>query len=449
MTPNEMQNIRAELEEFLDYVTHKMGRTERREALGSYIRGLLLDGERKSMTPIAERVAPTADEVEAVRQRLQQAISVACWDEFEIFRRIALRVEQDLPEVDAFVIDDTGFAKKGRHSVGVHRQYSGTLGRIDNCQVATSLHLASRHGGACIGMRLFIPESWADDPERRAKAGIPEDLEHQTKLKLAVNLIDHALEWGLTPRPVIADAGYGDSTEFRKDLEDRGLEYVLRVSGTAVVWPPGTCPQEPSPKPPGVRGRRRTKWVAPEGVAAVSIARLAESLPSSAFRRITWGEGTRGPQSRRFAFLRVRTAHRHGAGQPPGEEQWLVCEWSFSKGKPTAFYLSNLPKQTPRKQLVYLAKIRWRIERDYQEMKSELGLDHFEGRTWQGFHHHAALVAAAHAFLTLHRAFFSPEEFNFGGERGRRLAAPADLPGFPRAASGSAPADARPLPDMR
>lgn len=443
MTPKELRQLEDSLEDFLGYITDKMGRKERREALSNYVRGLLLDGERKSMVPIAQRLASAPGHSEAIRQQLQQAVTVAKWDESELFRRLALRVEENLPDLDAFVIDDTGFPKKGEHSVGVQRQYSGTLGRIDNCQIATSLHLASEEGGACIGMRLFLPEAWANDPKRRAKAGVPEGVTHRTKLELALEMLDHALEWGLPARPVLADAAYGDSTDFRKGLEERGLPYVLRVSGSAVVWPPGTCPSPPTPKPPGVGGRKRTKWVSPPGVEPVPIGELAKGLPSRRFRHVTWREGTRGPQRRRFAALRVRTAHRHRAGHPPGEEQWLLCEWSYSKKEPTAFYLSNLPKRTTLKRLVYLAKLRWRIERDYQELKGELGLDHFEGRTWRGFHHHVALVAAAHAFLTLQRALFSPEEASLGQQP------EADHPDVSGCASGGPAAHARPLSHVR
>lgn len=432
MTPEQISRVGAELEEFLGYITHQMGRSERREALANYMRGLLLDGERKSMVPIAKRLAAAPGDSEAIRQQLQQAITIANWDEWELFRRLALRVEDKLPGLDAFVIDDTGFPKKGKHSVGVQRQYSGTMGRVDNCQVAASLHLASEAGGACIGMRLFLPEVWANDPRRRTKAGVPEELSHQTKLELGLGMLDRALEWGLAPRPVLADAAYGDSTEFRKGLEERGLHYVLRISGNAVVWPPGTCPSPPPSKAPGTRGRPRTKWVSPEGVEPVSVEELAKSLPARRFRHVEWRHGTRGPQRRRFAVLRIRTAHRHRSGHPPGEVQWLLCEWSYKKKEPTAFYLSNLPAKTTVKRLVYLAKLRWRIERDYQEMKGELGLDHFEGRTWRGFHHHVALVAAAHAFLTLHRVIFSPEDPEAESTASR---ARADHPGIPSVAT--------------
>lgn len=410
MSPDEIGKLEDRLEEFLEYCLQGMGRAERRAALANYLRALLLSGGRKAVQSMARSLCAEDGEVEAMRQRLQQAVAVANWDEREVFRRIAVRMEAELPGVEAFVIDDTGFPKKGRHSVGVQRQYSGTLGRVDNCQVASSLHLASEDGGACIGMKLALPKSWACDPERRAAAGVPDEIEHKTKHQLALDMLDDTLSWGLEPLPVIADAGYGDSVAFRQSLTERGLEYVVRVTGTAIVWPPGACPSPPPAKQVGTRGRPRTKWIAPEGVEPLSIASLAESLPSPQFRTVTWRQGTRGPQRRRFAAIRVRTAHRHCSGHAPSEEQWLLCAWSYKEKKPTAFYLSNLPPNTTRKRLVYLAKLRWRIERDYQEMKSELGLDHFEGRTWRGFHHHVALVAAAHAFLTLTRALFPPQQ---------------------------------------
>lgn len=405
MTPAQLAKVADHLEAFLNYCLAGMGRRERLEALRNYMRGLLLDGERKSMEPIAERLVGDPALVQAMRQRMQEAVSVAQWDEATVFQRIALRIEAVLP-VQAFVLDDTGFPKKGYASVGVQRQYSGTMGRIDNCQVATTLHLASEDGGACIGARLYLPRTWADDSKRRAKARIPDGVQFEEKWRLAIALLDQAIEWGLR-HPVVADAGYGDSSEFRAALVERDLQYVLGISGSAVVWPPGVMPQPPSPKQAGTRGPAQVRW-RDGGAQALSIAELAASLPQAAWHNVTWREGTRGPQSGRFAALRIRTAHRHSLGEPPGDEQWLLCEWPRRASAPTTFYLSNLSSTTLRRRLVYLAKIRWRIERDYQELKGELGLDHFEGRRWGGFHHHIACVAAAHAFLTLERALSPP-----------------------------------------
>jgi SRSO17 transposase len=406
MTPTQLARLGTRLERFIEYCFEGLGRLERRRALGYYLRGLLLDGERKSVEPIAVRLVSSAGEFQGMRQSLLQALSVARWDQGTVFRRIAERVETGLPGVDAMVIDDTGFPKKGYASVGVTRQYSGTLGRIDNCQVATSLHLASEYGGACIGMRLYLPRSWTEDQQQRQRGQIPQDVEFAEKWRIAVALLDDALAWGVRKHVVVADAGYGDAGEFRAALVERGLTYVVGVAGSAVVWPPGIMPSPPN-NPPGKPGRPRTKWKH-KTARPLPIAELARRLPPNAWRKVTWREGTRGPQSSRFAAVRVRTAHRHGAGHPPGHDQWLLCEWPRRAEEPTTFYLSNEPPTASRKRLVYLAKLRWRIERDYQEMKGELGLDHFEGRSWSGFHHHLACVAAAHAFLTLERVLFPP-----------------------------------------
>jgi SRSO17 transposase len=369
----------------------------------------MLDGERKSMVPIAARLSENPDRVEGLRQRLQQAVNVANWDHEELFRRIAIRAESDLPDIEALVIDDTGFPKKGKNSVGVQRQYSGTLGRRDNCQVATSLHLASGFGGVCIGMRLYLPETWADDAERREKAAVPEDVVFKKKWEIALDLIETAIGWKTPYRPVLADSGYGDCGEFRQQLEQWDLEYILGVSGTAVVWPPGQMPTPPLPIQIGDRGRPRSRWTDGDARAA-TMKDFALSLPKDTWQKIRWGEGSRGEQSSRFAASRIRTAHRHVEGAPPGEEQWLLMEWPEAEEGPTKFWLSNMAEEIAMPRLVYLAKLRWRIERDYQEMKGEIGLDHYEGRRWLGFHHHVACVAAAHAFLTLERVYFPPQQ---------------------------------------
>ncbi len=223
MTPTQLRRIRKRLESYVDHCFSGMGRQERREALGHYLQGLLLDGERKSMSPVAARLAQEAGDREAIRQRLQQAVNVAHWDDGELYHRIAKRAEKGLADINAFVIDDTGFPKKGKHSVGVQRQYSGTLGRVDNCQVATSLHLASEQGGVCIGARLFLPESWSEDAARRRKTEIPDDVVHQPKWRIALELLDRALSWDLPSHVVLADAGYGDASDFRQGIRRRDL----------------------------------------------------------------------------------------------------------------------------------------------------------------------------------------------------------------------------------
>lgn len=409
MTPTELKDVQDRLEVFLDYCFGGLGRVERRQALSNYLTGLLLDGERKSMVPIAARLAENPDDTEAIRQRLQQAVNVAKWDHEELFRRVALKTESSMPDMEALTIDDTGFPKKGNHSVGVQRQYSGTLGRRDNCQIATSLHLASSLGGVCIGMRLYLPEIWAEDEERRKKAGVPEAVVFKKKWEIALDLLAKSQEWEVRKRPVLADAAFGDCVEFRHQLEDRNYEYVLGVTGTAVVWPPGQMPNPPLPPQKGDRGKPRSRWT--DGDATVkSMKELALELTEDSWQTVSWGEGSRGVQSSRFTALRIRTAHRHTCGDPPGEEQWMLMEWPEDEDEPTKYWLSNMSEDLEIARLVYLAKLRWRIERDYQEMKGELGLDHYEGRRWSGFHHHVACVAAAHAFLTLDRVLFPPQQ---------------------------------------
>jgi SRSO17 transposase len=408
MKLREIKKLERELDTYIESFFIGLGREERRRALGQYITGLLLDGERKSIEPIAARLVDGADEIEAMRQRLQQAVSVASWSESEVYRRLALRFENELPGVEAFVLDDTGFPKKGTLSVGVARQYSGTLGRTENCQVATSLHLAGQAGSGCIGMRIYLPEEWTSDRERCAEVGVPDDVGFKRKWEIALALIDAALSWRVRKHVVLGDAGYGDCVEFRQELTKRGLTYLLAVQSSQVVWEPGTGPKPPPPRRAGRNGRPPTRYTDGKH-SPVSIETLATKIGRRAYAKVKWREGSRGVQSSYFAALRIRTAHRHAHGEPPGDEQWLLCEWPKNESKPTKFYLCTLPERTSLKRLVRFAKLRWRVERDYQEMKAEVGLDHFEGRTWRGFHHHVALCAVAHGFLALRRALFPPE----------------------------------------
>jgi len=406
MTPSQLKRLDRELGTYVEYLTSEMGRPERRAAMGDYLKGLLLEGERKSVVPMAARMVEDASDLEGLRQRLQRCVK-SSWEDEELYRRIATKLQAELPGIEAFVLDDTGFAKKGVYSVGVARQYSGTLGRTDNCQVAVSLHLAGEQGSGCIGLRLYLPESWTDDHKRCGAAGVPEDLGYEPKWKLALGLIDQALGWDVRPPVTLADSGYGDTTEFRNGLTERGLIYNVAVKGTTVVWRPGVVPQAPKNRP-GKLGRPRTR---PEmgSEQPVRIATLAMELGKKAYRKVSWREGSRGRLGSYFAAVRIRCAHGHAKGAAPGKEQWLLCEWPENEKSPTKFYLSTQSVSCSLKTLVRTAHLRWRVERDYQDMKQEVGLDSYEGRTWRGFHHHAALCAAAHAFLALRRALFPPE----------------------------------------
>jgi len=405
MNRREIERLDRELGGFIDSMIDGMGRPERRRAMGAYITGLLLDGERKSVQPMAARLVDEASEIEAMRQRLQQAVCVSRWSDAEVWMRLAQKLDRELPAIEALVVDDTGFAKKGEHSVGVSRQYSGTLGRIDNCQIAVSVHLAGERGSGCIGMQLFLPEAWASDSERRRTVGIPAEIKFEKKWQIALGLVDQALAAGVRHHMVLADPGYGDATEFRDGLTARGLPYVVGVMGSHSIWQPGIHPVVPESDG---RGRPSTRAVA--DVDPISIDRFATEIGLANYRRVTWREGSRGKQSSRFVARRIRSAERRTKGRPPGDEEWILCEWPDGEPAPTKFYFSSLPASTSLKALVRAARLRWRVERDYQELKQEIGLDHFEGRTWRGFHHHATLCAVAHAFLALQRALFPPEE---------------------------------------
>src|SRR5215203_4888285 len=289
MTPHALKRLDRELTNFVDTLTAGLGRSERRTAMGQYITGLLLDGERKSIEPIAARLVDDAAQIEAMRQRLQQCVVVSTWDEATLFARLAQTLDRELPEVTAFVVDDTGFPKKGRHSVGVARQYSGTLGRTDNCQIATSLHLAGERGSGCIGMRLYLPEHWTTDRARCRAAGVPETITFAPKWQHALDLLDAALAAGVRRHVVLGDAAFGEVTAFREALTTRGLAYVLRAPGTLVVWPPKTRFTVPTRQ--GATGRPRSTRRPTVPAAPLTLAAVAATLRH---RRVTWREGSRG-----------------------------------------------------------------------------------------------------------------------------------------------------------
>jgi SRSO17 transposase len=402
VTPKQLRKLEDKLTDFVDEMTVDLGRPERRRAMGWYVSGLLLDGERKSIQPMAARLVTDDREAEAMRQRLQQCVVVSGWDEEEVRRRLARKVDDELPDIEAFVIDDTGFPKKGKHSVGVHRQYSGTLGRTDNCQVATSLHLVGGSGSAMIGMQLYLPKAWTDDRQRCQRAGVPTEVAFQTKGQIALQLLDRALSWGVRKHVVLMDAGYGDSPDFRDAVRDRGLHHIAAVASNHLVWPPGSHPRLPHKTKK--LGRPRTRY-RDGNLKPRTIEQVAQTLT---YQEVTWQDGSPTNKSAWFAAVRVRSAEGHAKGRPPSEEQWLLCEWLNGQDGPTKFHFSSLPADTSLRKLVRLTRLRWRVERDYQELKGEIGLDHFEGRTWRGFHHHVTLCAVAHAFLALHRALSPP-----------------------------------------
>jgi SRSO17 transposase len=306
--------------------------------------------------------------------------------------------------LQAWIVDDTGFPKKGRHSVGVARQYCGQLGKVDNCQVAVTLSLANDHASLPVACRLYLPEVWADDPVRCAHAGVPADVAFQTKPAIALDQIRAAVAADLPRGLVLSDAGYGNDTRFRDEVSALGLLYALGILSSTRVWPPGLDPQPARGKERPPTRRRRDADNRP-----VSAKDLALSLPNTAFRPMAWREGSKAALSSRFAALRVRPAHRDPRRQTPRPPEWLLIECPAGEDEPSKYWLSTLPADTPLEDLVAAAKGRWRIERDYQELKQELGLGHYEGRGWRGFHHHATLCIAAYGFLVAERSLFPPD----------------------------------------
>ena len=324
----------------------------------------------------------------------------------EQVRHSVLPAMQKHGPVVAWIVDDTGFPKKGKHSVGVARQYCGQVGKQDNCRVAVSLSVATWSSSLPIAYRLYLTKEWAEDSGRREKTEVPEEVEFHTKPAIALDQIRAAVAANLDRGVVLADAAYGINTEFRDGLTELNLQYVMGVQSSMTVWEPG---KQPLPaKPRGTTGRPPRLLQRSTDHQPVSVKQLAVSLPPTAFRQITWREGTDRKLQSRFAAVRVRAAHRDYEQAEPHQEEWLLIEWPRGEKEPTKYWVSTLPPTTKLKALIKMAKHRWIIERDYEELKQELGLGHFEGRNWRGFHHHATLCIAAYGFLVAERNRFSP-----------------------------------------
>jgi SRSO17 transposase len=409
----------------MDGLAKAAGHADRIDPLKSYCKGLLLPGERKSVEPMAARLAP--DNVRRMHQSLHHLVADAPWSDAELLTEVRDQVLPALQKhgpVVAWIVDDTGFPKKGTHSVGVTRQYCGQLGKQDNCQVAVSLSLATWNSSLPMAYRLYLPEEWAQDSQRRQKAGVPEEARFQTKPQIALDQIRQAVEADVPRGTVLADAGYGNDTQFRAAMSGLGLEYVMGVQSSMTVWEPGAGPL-PAKRWKG-QGRPPKLLRRDSQHQPVAVKQLALALPPSAWKEITWREGTEQPLRSRFAALRVRPAHRDYWKAQPHPEEWLLIEWPRGEAEPTKYFLSTLSSQTKLQALVKMAKHRWTIERDYEELKQELGLGHYEGRGWRGFHHHATLCIAAYGFLVAERNRFSPS----ARAGNLRLSAPEPPPDF-------------------
>ena len=397
--------VKERLEAFAgEVLAAAMNRPVQRENGGLYLRGLVEQGARKSLEPIVERLGGDAD-----YQSLQQFVADSPWDPERVVRAVAERV---VPVIgaEAWVLDDTGFPKDGKDSPGVKRQYSGTLGKTGNCQIGVSVHAVGARGTVPLGWALYLPEDWCADEQRRRKAKIPEPVAFKTKPELGVELVERAAGWKVPRAPVLGDHAYGENTWLRDRLERAGCEYVLSIGPKTKVFEQGTTFVVPAKKSGAARGPVRPR---PDRQPE-TIGEMIGRLGAEGAQTVTFRDGPDGdPVTSRFIFARVHAAHgwRENEGwtgwrersEVPPREEWLIAEWPEDHEQPTDYWISNLPVDTEPDRLARLARMRWKMELDYKQLKGELGLDHYEGRSWLGWYHHTALVTAAHGFLTLER----------------------------------------------
>jgi SRSO17 transposase len=397
LTPAELATVRGRLEAFAEDVFASLPRTDQRARGQCYLRGLMLEGRRKSIEPMAARLG------EAHYQALHHFVAVSPWDWGPVRRRLAEVLCAAL-QPTAWVVDDTGFPKDGDHSVGVQRQYSGTLGKTANCQLGVSVNAVTEHASCPLDWRLFLPQRWDEDvmATRRAACHLPERVHHRPKWQLVLDMLDELADWQLSPPVLLADSGYGEVGQFRGGLDARQIPYVVEVRADTSAYPEQV---RPSVAPHKGRGRRPRPRYRDQ---PSSLKELVLATGQQACVELIWRRGSKGLQRGRFLALRVRPAGvtprrlaRAAGGELP--VRWLLAEWPVGKPEPVKYWLANLPETTPVVELVGLARLRWRVEQDYRELKGALGLDHFEGRGWVGWHHHVTLVSVAHGFLTLER----------------------------------------------
>jgi len=389
----------ARLEHYFDLLGSHLKDRRKRESFAMYAMGMLCDGDRKSAEPIAARTSGDPARTAAVHQKLLYFLASSRWDDKAVrlqAARYAIDAVQKREPISTWIIDDTGFLKQGKHSVGVQRQYTGSAGKIANCQIGVSLAVATSSEQIALDFELYLPESWIGDAERRREAKVPSDLEFKTKGQLALEMVRRAKENGIPGSLILADSAYGESTEFRNAVRESGFDFAVGIHPTLGV----------------VRLDKNDRI----NEAPRSVAGVVASLPRKAFSTITWREGTCGDLSSRFAFVRVKTTHDDGIPLADREALWLIAEWPDGEKEPSKFYLATLPAGMRKNELVRLLKERWRTERMYQDLKGELGLDHFEGRSFPGWHHHVSVVLSCYAFVVAERAReFSPSEGSSAG----------------------------------
>jgi SRSO17 transposase len=391
-----------ELEEFERYLAHLgegLRHADRQAGLLGYCTGLMAPLKRKSVEPMAAHLAPSA--TRSRHQSLHHFVADSAWSDEEMLLRVAQWVvpAMDFSDGGWWIVDDTGFPKQGQHSVGVARQYCGMLGKQDNCQVAVSVTLACQAGSLPVAWQLYLPQEWAEDMPRREKAGVPQDVAFATKPAIALAQIERLMEQGAPRHCLLADAGYGVETAFRERLSALGLPYVVGVTGQVTVWPPGHAPLPPESYSGRGNVPTRQRLGEAKHQRPLSVKELAFELDPSQWQTLEWREGTNFTLRSRFARVRVHAAHRDHQRSQLRPQEWLLIEWPEGHREPMKYWLSTLAEDVPLQRMVLEAKMRWRIERDYQDLKQELGLGHYEGRGWRGFHHHASLSIAAYGFL--------------------------------------------------
>jgi SRSO17 transposase len=389
----------GEFERYMAHLSEGLGHADRHAGLRGYCMGLMAPLDRKSVEPMAAHVAP--QKTRSRHQSLHHFVAESAWSDQEMLLRVAQWVvpAMDFSDGAWWIIDDTGFPKQGTHSVGVARQYCGMLGKQDNCQVAVSVSLSCQGGSLPVAWRLYLPKEWMPDLPRRNKAGVPAEVEFATKPAIALAQIEALLAQGAPKHCVLADAGYGVDTGLRERLSELGLPYVMGITSQVTVWPPGHEPLPPAPySGRGTVPKRQRLGEQPQQ-RPQSVKELALALPSEQWHSIEWREGSNFTLRSRFARVRVSAAHRDHQRTQMRPQQWLLIEWPEGHKEPMKYWLSTLPQDMSLQRMVLEAKMRWRIERDYQDLKQEVGLGHYEGRGWRGFHHHASLSIAAYGFL--------------------------------------------------
>lgn len=392
-----------EFERYLAHLNEGLGHADRRAGLRGYCTGLMSPLKRKSVEPMAAHIAPSS--TRSQHQSLHHFVSESAWSDEQMLLRVAQWVvpAMDFRDGGWWIVDDTGFPKQGKHSVGVARQYCGMLGKQDNCQVAVSVSLACQTGSLPVAWQLYLPQEWVQDTARRDKAGVPAELEFATKPALALAQIERLMAQDAPKHCVLADAGYGVDTAFRERLGELGLAYVVGVTGAVTVWPPGHAPLPPEPYKGRGNVPSRQRLGEAKEQRPLSMKELAFSLEPAQWHSVQWREGSNFTLRSRFARVRVRAAHRDHQRNQQRPQEWALIEWPEGHKEPMKYWLSTLSEEVALQRMVFEAKMRWRIERDYQDLKQEVGLGHFEGRGWRGFHHHASLSIAAYGFLMAQR----------------------------------------------